>query len=442
MSDINWCVSPRVFTGGPWGMNPNTHGVTGSFPGGTTTAIETTPTGPSNIIKVQCSDPMLDGPVTYPEGEWTVSADVLTTWTGEVGVGITDWSDGGFGGIFGLHAVTEGVWQRITWTGTWNRVGQWLAPYFDAYSGYGVTSGDTLTVTNVMLNYGSTALPFFDGNTAADEEYIYAWTGTENLSRSVRVTLDELLAVTPQTGTSSVLLQVFPEAVGGTVTSILRNDANGTAPVRTLDGYLPTDSNVILVDYEPALVGPITYTVTIDGTDYTATTSLAGNTKPWLFVPIYPQLSVQVPLVTGYDATRASQSTIHEIVGRQDPLVTIGRLAKRRGRLSVFCPDHATAMGVVEVYSLGQVVMLRQATHSGMDMYHVATDVAVSPLTVDGGGSRWQVSVSFVEVQRPTGPLLGALGWTFDDVATGYASFNTLVAEFETFDDLTLGPGE
>lgn len=243
------------------------------------------------------------------------------------------------------------------------------------------------------------------------------------------------ITATAQPLTASVLLEV---TATGTVAEVIRTDGNGMAPVRTLAGDLPDTGTIILSDYEAALVGLITYTVT-DGTDTeTASVTLAAD-LPWLFVPVVPNYSAQVEMVTGYTAERGSLSTIHDVVGRPDPVVTVGRLGYRRGTLEVWCATYEAAADVVGVYERGQVVMLRQATFAGLDMYHTPTSLAVEPYPDETGTRRWRVSVQYVEVTRPTAALAGSLGWSFADVAAGWATFSTLAAAFEDFDALTVG---
>lgn len=243
------------------------------------------------------------------------------------------------------------------------------------------------------------------------------------------------LSATAQPSTASVLLEV---SATGTVTEIMRADANGTAPVRVLAGQLPDTGTIIATDYEAALTGLITYTVT-DGTTTATDSATLDLGVPWLFVPVVPNYSAQVEMVTGYTAERASTSSVHVVINRPDPVVTVGRLGYRRGTLSVWCADYAAVREVLSVYERGQVVMLRQPTFPGLDLYHVATGVTAEPYPDETATRRWTVSVEFVEVARPTAPLAGSLGWSFADVTSGWSTFAALVSEFEDFDALTVG---
>lgn len=101
----------------------------------------------------------------------------------------------------------------------------------------------------------------------------------------------------------------------------------------------------------------------------------------------------------------------------------------------MFATDYTSARALVAVYDRGEVVLLRQPDFPGMDMYHIATGTRIEP---DEG--HWRVTVDYFETKNPVGPLLGALGWTFDQAATLYPTFAAARVAFPTFNDYTLGP--
>lgn len=222
---------------------------------------------------------------------------------------------------------------------------------------------------------------------------------------------------------------------GGPV-ALTRTDANGTRAVRLPDGMEPIGGTMTVADYEAALAGLIRYDLT-DGAGDTvsASTELAAE-LPRLGVAVLPQVAVELELVTGYEASRASSGTIHAVVGSGVPVPTIAELTTRRGTLQAGVADYATAADVEAVYTRGQVVLLRQPTHPGLDMYHVAESVQVTP---DRAG-RWSVVIRYVEVAPPNAPLQGALGWTYADVSGTYASYTELAAAFPSYADLAAGP--
>jgi hypothetical protein len=243
------------------------------------------------------------------------------------------------------------------------------------------------------------------------------------------------ITATPDTATASVQLSINYTAA---VSRVLRNDANGIAEVRTLSGQLPTGASgtLLLTDYEAA-AGLSTYTVIDSGSGASGTATLLLD-KPWFMVPVLPNYAEQAETVTGYDSARASQSTVHTVIGRPDPLVTFGPLGTRTGTLEVFCDSLQAARDLETVFTRGEVVMLKQNV-SGMDMYFYGSATGIAPYSVQGEDlTRYALKVSYTEIKRPLAPLAGALGWTFDALTSAYASFDVIAAKFASFDDLTI----
>lgn len=160
--------------------------------------------------------------------------------------------------------------------------------------------------------------------------------------------------------------------------------------------------------------------------------------KPWLMVPIAPNYSETAEAVTDYSAGRTTSSTVHSIIGRADPIVALGKLGSRKGTLEVFADTVTAANKLARVFDRGEVVMLKQPV-DGIDMYFTADDLEISPYSVQGEVTRYKFTVRYTEVLRPIGTLAGALGWTFDALAAAYPSFNAVLADYATFDDLTIG---
>lgn len=242
------------------------------------------------------------------------------------------------------------------------------------------------------------------------------------------------LTATAQPDTASIALTLKPT---GLVTAIMRTDANGARPVRAQAGQLPTSSATVLIDNEAALDGTVTYTV-VGGGGASASTAIDIG-EAWLTVPVTPLRSGRLDLVTGYDGARASRTVVHQVIGRADPMVTLGPLELRTGALEVWCSTAAAARALELVYDRGEVVQLRQEI-AGLDMYHVATATRVAPDPAQTDPRRWVLTVDYVEVQWPTGDQLGTLGWSVDDVSATYPTIMALAATYPTVNDLTIGP--
>lgn len=166
---------------------------------------------------------------------------------------------------------------------------------------------------------------------------------------------------------------------------------------------------------------------------------LTAGLLPQVHLPVLPQYRSPLTSVLDYSSDRHSTSTTHEVVGRPDPLVTIGLLQSRRGTYKIWAPDHPAARFIESIANIGEVMMLRQVDHDGMDCYFVADDVRVSPDQNTADGYRWIVEISYIEVAVPTSPLMGSVGWTFETV-TAVGTFDDVKSLYPTFADLLVGP--
>jgi len=253
------------------------------------------------------------------------------------------------------------------------------------------------------------------------------------------------LTATANATTAAVLL-VVDAPTGATLVALTRTDVNGSRPVRLLDGQdLDGTGALTITDYEPALTGAVGYAVTIlDGVtreDATDTVTFDGTAMlPRLAPAVRPDLGVTLTMVRTYEATRASTTTVHDVIGRTDPLVSLGVQGTRRGALGLFCPTYADARAVEATLGAGEVVLLRTQEFEGLDMYLVGTSSQVRPFDDETTIRRWEVVVEFVETAAPLGALYGALGWDYAASLARNATFADSLAEFATFGDLTAGP--
>lgn len=238
---------------------------------------------------------------------------------------------------------------------------------------------------------------------------------------------------------SRVAVTTLPAAYDLATFTLTRTDANGVRPVRLLDGQEIIDGTLVVEDAEAALVGAITYQLTSAlGVTTTVSTSLAGTVGYRLAPAPFPQWATTAALVTGYDASRSTSTTVHEVIGRADPVVRLGAVRLRRGMLTVWCKSYVDLVAALDVYRRGEVVMLRQPHDPGLDMYHAATEVRESPY--DEAWRRWRLDVTYVEVAFPRGPLLGSPSWTWDDLAAMFPTWDAALAFFDTWNAAQIGP--
>lgn len=225
----------------------------------------------------------------------------------------------------------------------------------------------------------------------------------------------------------------------GKVTSITRADDNGTRPVRLAAGALPTAGAVTVVDHEPALSGMIQYRVTRDNGLESAWATLARPglaLYPRFILPANPMYAVTVETVTDYSAGRTSSATTHEIIGRPDPVMSLGQLRPRTGTLEVFTRTYQEARNLESLFERGQVALYRQAENPGQDMYLVGTQLATKPAE---DAVAWLTTITYQELLFPVGPILTRPDWTFEALAAEYPSFEDVAVKFASFHQLTIG---
>jgi len=222
-------------------------------------------------------------------------------------------------------------------------------------------------------------------------------------------------------------------AASGSVLSVTRSDPNGTRPVRLIGGYLPKTGTFSFTDYEPALTGQVQYRVKTSTEEAAAWTTLGGQ-LPRFVMPSIPLFSVEVETVYAYSGPRSSRATVHEVVGRRDPIIVQGKLGTRRGSLGILCPDHDAVMRLVAMFERGQTVLYRQSEHPGLDMYFIPVEVSPAP-----SGKSWELSVSYVEMDYPAGDVQSDPDWTFSKLAATGGTFDAVAANYRTFVDLVLG---
>jgi len=118
--------------------------------------------------------------------------------------------------------------------------------------------------------------------------------------------------------------------------------------------------------------------------------------------------------------------------------VVIRSMGTKRGTLGLWAGTYDAAEQILATLSRGEVLMLRQAEHRGMDMYFIADDAALDTLAVAGQDTVWGVSVRYVQVARPIGNLAAALGWDFAALGGSAATFAELRTRYATFEDMRL----
>lgn len=452
MADINYCESPRTLTS-KWDGGGGSASQTAVSVNGATTAVRCTSSSETDFFTLDLFNTARE---SLAGRTFTVSADVRCVSSAaplSTGVDLVLGTSPVTGGLQGFASTTlffppPTDWTHVEFTGavpashTGDRCLTLSLIMWDLDAP--LPAGSWFEITNVMINEGGTALPFFDGNTTDDTApgYQYEWLGDANLSRSLRewVDAETNVSLVPRPDIGAMWVRTTTSSTEHVI-SVYRTDANGTAQVRTFSGLLPsaTGAPVNIIDQEAALVGEVSYEVTTNEATYTASASV-GTSQPWLGPVFYQNLATPLRMVYAYDAARDAQTTVHEIIGRPDPLATIGALNTRQGFVEYWCATHAEARALERIYERRMAMLLRQADHEGMDLYHLPTGTRIDPLNTEGAATRWSLRVNYVEVKRPTGDLLGTLGWDYDAVLATYADYTAVMLAFEDYDALEVGP--
>ncbi|MFL6094573.1 MAG: hypothetical protein ACJ71Y_03915 [Blastococcus sp.] len=263
-----------------------------------------------------------------------------------------------------------------------------------------------------------------------------------------------VITVTAQTPLQTVLHVVE----GATATTrILRTDANGTIALRVPAGTfpLPPGSTTDLVDYEYSMVAG----TEVAWTAYNAAGAANGSLKhvantargaAVLTCPLLPDLGQVLTdpadpspgsVVTVFDSTRDGLSTLHQVVGRDDPIITPRPSAFPVGTLQIVCPSLAEARGLAAMLSRGYIWMLRQSDQLNLDFYLVVTATRLEHSELNWTQSprperRWTVSASYAQIAAPGPDVTPLVGWTYATVPVSYRTYAELLGPFATYADL------
>lgn len=125
----------------------------------------------------------------------------------------------------GVNTLMTGLWQRLTVTRTLGPTGAQIAIFVRN----GTSAAHTLLVDAAMLEVAASATSYFDGASAAVDDFSYAWTGTANASTSIETeTLyDEILPELVMSTQSGRDLRTVIVNVPGSSTPYVSLEASG-----------------------------------------------------------------------------------------------------------------------------------------------------------------------------------------------------------------------
>lgn len=247
------------------------------------------------------------------------------------------------------------------------------------------------------------------------------------------------LTATPDPANAGVRLHVTGAAAGPV--SIVRSDRNGLAEVRQHEGSLPVAGDLVVDDWEAALDGPVTWTVT-DAAGAASTADLPaglGVDTPWISHPGRPSLNRPVTVRSDDEPEWAGRATRHDVIGRAVPVYVTQPLGGRSGVLELLAASWDEARAIRDVYTDGVPVLLRQPCLTGADYYHVPDSVRLAPATARRWRDRWVVTVRYAQVDYPYGAPVGTRGWTYQQTTAASDNYTQSATLFPVYADRTAG---
>lgn len=215
------------------------------------------------------------------------------------------------------------------------------------------------------------------------------------------------------------------------VRRIERETDTGWVPIRTIAGTLP-QVTIVVEDYECPLNTPVRYKVQADNNPAKFITVKVDTSKICLSLPHMPKISVVLPTFSDYSESRKMPGSTDLIIGRTDPLVTILPLQKRQGALKFTFDDYSDAVTVQNLYAQGYPLLLRQPCNPGLDLYHTAESTSITP-RFEQGVRLWELSVSYVEQNIPSGDLIGTLGWDYLALANRHPDYVDMESSYKDY---------
>lgn len=221
---------------------------------------------------------------------------------------------------------------------------------------------------------------------------------------------------------------------------ITRTDANGVHPVRMAADAVVSAGLLTVVDYEPALVGPVSYVADTA----TATVELPAGLPTRLAVIGRPAAARDVVELTAYSESSDGAPFLARVYLRGDELPITAPLSLRSGPFTLHLDTYAEAQAVRELARAGQILQLRQPTFPGLDLYLVPSRVSATTVNESLTPAQWRVTFDYVEVSWPSSsvlPLAAGAVWTYDDLKALGGTYTTLKATWATYFDLAIGGG-
>jgi hypothetical protein len=239
-----------------------------------------------------------------------------------------------------------------------------------------------------------------------------------------------------------VVLQVAGIPVGSTSVTIVRVDQAGNqSPVRTANPGTLSGGSWVGYDYEAPYGQQVTYLATPDSSAAVTSAAVTLDVRtPWLLHPGVPALSMPITVESRGDRTRATNTGVHQILGRATPItISDGKrkaptfeIVVRTGSLT----EEAALMALLDDTST-LLLQIRYPNITRTTYKWVSIgDVTTADVVQGFYGSqylRWTLPCT--ETVQPSGLLQAQWTWadvlanypTWNDVKTGYATWSGVI---------------
>lgn len=244
------------------------------------------------------------------------------------------------------------------------------------------------------------------------------------------------LTATVQSAYGRVLLQLT--WTGVTSATVTRIHADGsTWPLRDANPVTLSGSVASIYDNEPPLDQAITYLATSTSTGTTipagpvtvpSDPSWVGSTI-WLTHPSQPALSMLLPIVEIGAQTRSGRNGVLQILGSNLPVAITDTRVITGGSLTAHTTTKADTIALRALLDDGSVLLMRPPGSWLAPWQYVAFG-DVTEVNASGVGPnqdcRW--TMPYTVVAQPVGESLGAVGSTWADTMTAYATWSAAIA--------------
>jgi hypothetical protein len=218
----------------------------------------------------------------------------------------------------------------------------------------------------------------------------------------------------------------------------------GNVPVlvRNADPGFPISGTMEVYDYEAELNTPVTYRVTDGASTATTSTVTLTVTKAWLKAPHWPSLNTPVTFASQPSFSRSRPQGVHRVLNRSKPVVVYGTLGSKEGSLALLTGNQAAGEALAALLEATGVVLLQVPKGPVGALYLAVGDVQAEPFTflLEEDTFRW--SVGAIEVDRPTGALIGNPTATYQQLKDGPpATYTALKTTKTSYLDVMRGVG-